>query len=512
MGAALAWIIVAASLPGLGFASPSADLTLQPNILLVVLDDMGWRDVGYNNGGFETPHIDRMAAEGVKLSNFYVAPTCTPTRAQLMTGRYNFRTGMQDSVIHSTEPRGVSLEETFLGEKLQSAGYATAHVGKWHLGMHMPQYTPGRRGFDATYGILTGGGDHYDHVSMSQSFTPRYGTHSMTWSGHNIFEDGVVSPDNGVPRHSTELYGAKARAYIAQMAVRPSPWFLYLAFQAVHDPIDTEPRWYTNNSCAAIVDPVTGRGDESVDWDARRVLCGMMAQVDSEVGMLRAKLEALGQWDRTAVFFLSDNGGIRSHGSINLPYSGEKGSTWEGGVRVPAFVGGGLVSRALARNLLNPYTFNGIWHVTDVHATVLRLAGLAPAAPVDDETAAAGIAAWEVLVASKRAARDNVVLHLNSANFGGSAAVRMGAYKLIRNAEPSEAAIYNKVRAAAADGPYRMSHTFFKATLETVLRQLSLATPTYLLFDLEQNPSERTDGACDDAAECTNLWGNEVSY
>lgn len=140
--------------------------TTKPNVLMVVLDDVGWQDVGFHDDSFHTPHIDRLASEGIELTSFYASHACTPARSQLMTGRYNYKVGMQDSVIRSTEPRGLPLEEVLLPEKLLDAGYQTAMVGKWHLGFHMSAYTPNQRGFERHYGIYLGGGDHFSHISQ----------------------------------------------------------------------------------------------------------------------------------------------------------------------------------------------------------------------------------------------------------------------------------------------------------------------------------------------------------
>lgn len=214
-------------------ATTRTDDNPRPNVLVVVVDDLGWKDVGFHEPTFSTPNLDAMVAEGVELSTFYTAPTCTPSRAQLMTGRYSYRMGMQDSVLHSTEPRGVPLTETFMGEKLQAAGYGTAAVGKWHLGMHMPQYLPLERGFDDYYGILTGGGGHYAHMSVSQEFTPRGAAgKARTFTGPNIVEGSELAAskeDTGI--HSTELYTKKAAEYVEAMSAKDDPWFLYLSYQ-----------------------------------------------------------------------------------------------------------------------------------------------------------------------------------------------------------------------------------------------------------------------------------------
>ena len=213
------------------------DPAIRPNVLVVVVDDMGWKDVGFHDPSFSTPNIDAMVAEGIELSTFYTAATCTPSRAQLMTGRYAYRIGMQDSVVHSTEPRGVPLSETFIGEKLQAAGYRTAAVGKWHLGMHMPQFLPRNRGFDDFYGILTGGGGHYTHKSVSEDFSPRNsvdGKEGMTrtFIGPNIVDGDDLSGDSlDSGLHTTELYNKKAGEYVEFMAGEDKPWFLYLSYQ-----------------------------------------------------------------------------------------------------------------------------------------------------------------------------------------------------------------------------------------------------------------------------------------
>lgn len=138
----------------------------KPNIIMVVLDDVGWQDVGFHDDNFHTPNIDRLSSEGVELTSFYTSSMCTPARSQLMTGRYNFRTGMQDSLIHPTEPRGLPLDQVLLPEKLRDVGYHTRMVGKWHLGGHMNVYTPSYRGFERFYGMLGGSGDHFTHTAV----------------------------------------------------------------------------------------------------------------------------------------------------------------------------------------------------------------------------------------------------------------------------------------------------------------------------------------------------------
>jgi len=472
----------------------------KPNVLLVVIDDMGWSDVGFHDPTFSTPNIDQLSREGIQLDSFYVSPTCTPSRAQLMTGRYNYRIGLQDSVIHSTEPRGVPLDQSFLSNKLKSSGYTTAAIGKWHLGMHMPQYTPLKRGFDKHYGIFTGGGDHFKHISASQEFTARYSNSSLIFTGYNLWEDGEVSPDNFVDIHTTDLYTQKAISYLNEFKQSENPWFMYMAFQAVHDPIQTAPHWYEQGKCSKLSKNIEQSETADIDWDKRKILCGMMAQVDNGMLMIRESLEEMDMWDDTIVIFMSDNGGIYIHGSSNLPLNGQKGQYYEGGVRVPALLSGGYVTSALKSRGKDPYIHNDLVHITDVHSTILGLAGY------KDETRLDGIDQWESLISKLPPARKNMVINLNSHFFAGSGAVRSGKYKLIKNADPKESTIYNKVRnvLSGKSAEFTESNLFkvAKAEYETLLN------PVMLMFDISRNPSERTDGACAEYVECNNLYYN----
>lgn len=178
--------------------------------------------------------------------------------------------------------------------------------------------------------------------------------------------------------------------------------------------------------------------DTSIGW-RRRLLSPN--QVDNGLGGLRGLLEDLGEWDNTVVIFFSDNGGLPSHGSVNRPFRGGKGEYWEGGVHVPAFLSGGFVSSALARNGVEPYRYGHLTHVTDIHTTMLRLAGLAD----DGGETLDGVDLWEALVKTNAPARKSVVINLNSANFAKSGAVRWSKYKLMRNPDPMETAIYSHV-------------------------------------------------------------------
>lgn len=476
-------------------------------VVLTVVDDWGYSDVEYHDTTMHTPELMSLAASGIILEQFYTACTCTPSRAMLMTGRYNIRNGMQDSVVHATEPRGVPLDERFLAQKLREAGYATAGVGKWHLGMVRTAYLPERRGFDRWYGIYTGGGSHTAHLSVSQPFAVRGNFSSgeaKVWQGYNLWENLEPSADSHGSTHSTELYTRKAVEYITEFAHTPNvDWFLYLSYQAVHDPIVVgDERYVRETSCAN----ATQVGDPGVAVDARPTLCGMVAEVDD--GLKSVRLAIGDDWDRTIMIVLSDNGGVKSHGSSNWPLRGEKGTYYEGGVRVPAFLTGGYVAAALARAGTKPYVSTTLAHVVDIHATLLDVAAYKGS---ELDKSLDGVSLWPHLIAAAvdgpPPPRSEILINLNSDLFGGSGALRSGSFKLMVNPEAKEAAIYSKVRNALSTYSATVTADAFDKIVAEVHSQV-LGQPRFYLFDLENNPTERDDGKCDNPANCFNLYDN----
>ncbi|KAH8076567.1 sulfuric ester hydrolase [Aureococcus anophagefferens] len=241
----------------LAWAIPARADDERPHIVLAVVDDLGWSDVGYQGSGDlggATPQLDALAAEGVAFEALYGAAECTPSRAMLLTGRHAVALGLQDSVIHGTEPRGLDLTVATLADKLGARGYGTSAVGKWHLGFHTPKYLPRRRGFDSFFGILTGGGDHFSH-STTESFSVRGNLTSSTThgaTGRNLWEDdGPLGADafasyDGV--HTTALYAERALKIVDAKFSSKDPHFLYLAYQAVHGPVQADAATYAAGS------------------------------------------------------------------------------------------------------------------------------------------------------------------------------------------------------------------------------------------------------------------------
>ena len=277
-----------------------------PNIVVILADDLGYADVGFQGlADFATPNIDRLAQSGVRCTSGYVShPYCSPSRAGLLTGRYQHRFG------HVRNPKfrageGLPLSETLLPEVLSQAGYISGIVGKWHLG-DAPPFRPRERGFDEFFGLLGGGHDYFRSA------------------GSDAREYLIPLKSNGedvpVERYLTEQLGAAALDFVRQHAGRP--FFLYLAYNAPHGPLQAPPE--TVARVASIEDP------------RRRTYAAMVTALDDGVGVLLDLLEDLGLTRRTLVFFLSDNGGPpRANASDNSPLRGAKGTVHEGGVRVP---------------------------------------------------------------------------------------------------------------------------------------------------------------------------------
>lgn len=281
----------------------------RPNILLIVSDDQGYADTGFQGSKeIPTPHLDRLAASGTRFTSGYVShPFCSPTRAGLMTGRYQHRFGHERNPFYNPadHTEGLPMSETLLPARLQAAGYATGWIGKWHLGA-APEFAPHRRGFAETYGFIGGGHRFRD------------------WQVNAAVEYTVPIERNGTPvespAHLTPAFGQEAAAFVRRHAAEP--WFLYLAFNAPHTPHEPTPERLAR--FASITDPV------------RQKYAAQISLLDDAIGEALAAVRETGQERRTLVFFFSDNGGpVGINGSDNTPLRGAKGSVYEGGVRVP---------------------------------------------------------------------------------------------------------------------------------------------------------------------------------
>ncbi|MBS1828373.1 MAG: arylsulfatase [Acidobacteria bacterium] len=281
---------------GLFGAAAAAQSAQRPNIVLIVTDDQGWWDTGvHGNKQIRTPNMDRLAAEGVNFTRFYVCPVCAPTRAGLMTGRYYLRTG-----VYNTRFGGDTMDrhETTMAQVLQKAGYRTGIFGKWHLGRYAGEH-PMNRGFDET-------------LVFTQGHTERY-----------FYPDQLEHNRKPVAARGyvTDVLTDAAIQFVKQRGARP--FFLYLPFNAPHSP-NYVPSRYTERYMKMGI-PI---GDAEI--------YGMVERVDENIGRLLSLLDQQGLRENTIVLFMSDNGGVSKHFRAHL--RGAKGSVYEGGVRAPLFV------------------------------------------------------------------------------------------------------------------------------------------------------------------------------
>jgi arylsulfatase A-like enzyme len=277
----------------------------KPNILLIVADDLGYADIGVNGCvDAPTPQIDSLAKNGVRFTNGYVSgPYCSPTRAGLMTGRYQQRYGHEfnPGPAGNADPEfGLPLTETTLPQRLKALGYATGMVGKWHLG-YEPKFHPLKRGFDEYFGFLGG-------------------AHSYVDNGDNINQITRGTEPVKEISYLTDMFGDEAVAFIERQ--KDKPWFLYLPFNADHSPMHAKEQDLAK--FANIKDPL------------RQKFAAMHAAMDDNIGRVLETLRKHKLEENTLILFVSDNGGPTSNnGSRNTPLRGFKAQTWEGGVRVP---------------------------------------------------------------------------------------------------------------------------------------------------------------------------------
>ena len=287
----------------LAFTLHSADK--QPNILLIVGEDMGYADVGVHGcKDIPTPHLDSLAKNGVRCSSGYVSgPYCSPTRAALLTGRYQQRFGHEFNPGPPASTNidvGLPLKEKTLADRLKAAGYATALVGKWHLG-HDKKFHPLNRGFHEYFGFL-GGAHSYTNARAD---------------GNNPIMRGFETVDE--KEYLTDAFAREAVSFIERNKAKP--FFLYLAFNAVHGPLQTTAKYRDRFP--------------NIQDERRRTYAGMMSAMDDAIGRVLGTLKENKLEENTLILFVSDNGGPPVNASDNGKLRGHKASTWEGGVRVP---------------------------------------------------------------------------------------------------------------------------------------------------------------------------------
>ncbi|MBA3313234.1 MAG: sulfatase-like hydrolase/transferase [Planctomycetaceae bacterium] len=285
-----------------------------PNVLFILSDDQGWADLGcYGATDIQTPHLDALAARGLRMTQFYAAaPVCSPSRAAILTGKVPQRAGMPGNATADRGKPGMPTEQVTLAEVFKAAGYATGHVGKWHLG-YSPETMPNGQGFDHSFGHMSGCIDNYSHYF----YWAGPNRHDLWLNGKEIWRDGRFFPD---------LMAAECSQFLERH--REGPFFLYWAINVPHYPYQGAERW--RKEYASLPEP-------------RRLYATFVSTMDERIGQVLVRLDELGLRENTIIAFQSDHGFSteeRAHfgGGSAGPYRGAKFSLFEGGIRVPAIV------------------------------------------------------------------------------------------------------------------------------------------------------------------------------
>lgn len=374
-----------------------APKSARPNILIVFVDDLGYADIGVHGGkAVPTPNIDKLAASGVRCTSGYVsAPYCSPSRAGLLTGRYQTRFGHEfNPHVGAEEKLGLPLDQRTIANLLKAAGYATGLVGKWHLGFSKNHH-PQSRGFDEFFGFLVGA----HNFTLRKEAEPKF---ASAMSQNLIYRGRELAKVDGF---ATDVFTDEAIDFMKRH--KSEPWFLYLAYNAVHTPLE-------------ISDKVKDRIPADVKDPARRGYLALLLGLDDSIGRILNYLQESGADRNTIVFFLSDNGGsgqspfLAYNTGINWPLRGFKGQTLEGGIRVPFFV-------AWPGKLPAGKTYDHPVIALDILPTACSLAGAKTPANVD------GVNLLPYLTGEKKTAPHEALFW----RFGPQKAVRKGNWSLV---------------------------------------------------------------------------------
>ena len=381
----------------------------KPHIVFILADDFGFNDIGYHNSEIKTQVLDELARTGVRLENYYVQPICTPTRAQLLTGRYDIHTGLQHGIIWPSQANALPSNETTIAAKLKENGYRTHFVGKWHVGFYRKEFVPTRRGFDSFYGFLTGGQDYYTH--RNRLGFPKEGYKFLNgydfWRNEELVEDIVGD-------YTTTLFAKEAQRIISEHDPK-NALFLFLSFQAPHAPLQVPKRFL--------------KMYKNIKDHNRRVYAAMVSCMDEAVGHVTRALKERGLWEDTVLIFSSDNGGQITVGGNNWPLRGWKASLWEGGIKSVGFVNSKLIENS-------GRIHRGLTHVSDWFPTLAHLAGASvDAIPLD------GVNQWASISENKPSLRKEILHNIDPIDtFWGTpdgyshcrnAALRRGDWKLL---------------------------------------------------------------------------------
>jgi arylsulfatase A-like enzyme len=368
--------------------------TARPNVVLIITDDVGYGDIGsYGSPDIKTPNIDTLAKNGTRLTDFYAAPNCSPTRAALISGRYQQRSRIESPLgaPRAAQEQGLRATGRTLPQLLKNNGYRTGLVGKWHLG-YKPEFSPNAHGFDYFFGFKSGLIDYYQHTDSS--------------GDHDLFENTEPTHVTG---YSTDLFTERSIKFIEENAKQP--FFLEVAFNAAHWPFQIPDHPSVAADHARFVQP------QDDPTNLRRDYVAIVERADQGIGKILATLERLGLTRNTIVIYTQDNGGEWL--SRNAPLFHRKNTVWEGGIRVPAIL-------KWPGRIPAGKTSNQVGIIMDLTATILA----ATNAPVPADARLEGINLLPLLQDGARQAERTLFWRIAAQN-RRQRAVRQGDWKLV---------------------------------------------------------------------------------
>ncbi|WP_299184040.1 sulfatase-like hydrolase/transferase [uncultured Aquimarina sp.] len=383
----------------------------RPNIIMILCDDLGYADVGFNGSeDIKTPALDALAMTGTKLTSAYVPhPFCGPSRAGIMTGRYAHTIGAQFNLPPNSETigEGIDKNETFMSKVLQESGYQTGMVGKWHLGA-INKYHPNSRGFDDFYGFLGGGHNyHPEDYKTKYAAAKAKGTQTiwdyltpLEYNGKEVVDDN---------QYLTDVLSNQGVRFIKEYSKNDDPFFLFMSYNAPHTPLEAKKEDIEVFS--------------SIKDKNRRTYAAMVYAVDRGVGKMIEELKATGEYENTLIVFFSDNGGRLDKGANNFPLKEGKGSVYEGGYRVPMFF-------HWAGKVPSGMIYNHPVSALDLYPTLTTLANANSKIPSDKILAGKNI--WDDFLLNKEVKREDYIFTMRHRNGFSDVGVRKGKWKAVK--------------------------------------------------------------------------------
>ena len=381
----------------------------RPNILFILCDDLGYSDLGFNGSkDIPTPNLDELANNGTIFTAAYVAhPFCGPSRAAIMTGIYPHEIGAQFNLPPNsgeTIKKGISLEETFISKVLDDAGYNTGIIGKWHLGSN-PEFHPNVRGFDDFFGFLGGGHNYFPEKYRAAYKQQEANGRKIIWDYlHPLEHNGKQIKET---EYLTDAFSREAVRFITDAGKTEDPFFLYLAFNAPHTPLEAKEEDLKLFS--------------HIKDKKRRTYAAMVYAVDRGVKKIKQSLIDSGQLENTLIIFMSDNGGKVKAGATNFPLKEGKGSTYEGGFRVPMFFNWPNV-------VPSGQKFNYPVSALDLYPTLAKLAG----AKIPSGKRIDGKNMWDNFLIKKDSHKDDDIFVMRHRNGYSDVGVRKNQWKAVK--------------------------------------------------------------------------------